>query len=57
MRKIILILTTTMLLGACEERINPANSWDRCRSSGINEFICMFHPIGDLVAEPFRHMH
>ena len=45
-----------MLLGACEERINPVNSWERCRSSGINEFICMFHPIGDLVAEPLRHM-
>ena len=57
MKRILIILALTGFIGACEERVNPARSWERCRSSGINEFVCIFHPIGDIVAEPIRLMN
>ena len=50
------LLIGMSIISACEERVNPERSWDRCRSSGINEFICIFHPIGDLISEPIRLM-
>ena len=51
---ILVLIIGMSFISACEERVNPARSWERCRSSGINEFVCIFHPIGDIVAEPIR---
>ena len=57
MKKFLVISGTLLFLVGCEERVNPTRSWERCRSSGINEFVCIFHPIGDIIAEPLRLMN
>ena len=54
---ILVLIIGMSFISACEERVNPTRSWERCRSSGINEFVCIFHPIGDIIAEPLRLMN